>query len=176
MHGVTSLVVTSVHVHAVTNTGHHLSTCAWCHIIGCHFSTCSCCHKHRSSLEYLVILSQTLIVISVLAHGVTNTIDTGANKQCFAPNLLRLKLIKCSQRNWSRFKQTLKKKSLHKPSASYTVDRFEKRLNWCCTEQKPGAQQATNSATQLYFCVKFLKIIKLFLDTPVQGKHEDFIK
>ena len=33
-------------------------------------------------------------------------------------------------------------------------------------EQKPGAQQATNSATQLYYCVKFLKIniIKLFLD------------
>ena len=43
-------------------------------------------------------------------------------------------------------------------------------------EQKPGAQQTMNSAMQLYFCVKFLNIIKLFLDKPVQDKHEDFIK
>ena len=43
-------------------------------------------------------------------------------------------------------------------------------------DQNPGTQQTTNSAMQLYFCVKFLNTIKLFLDTPVQDKHEDFIK
>ena len=35
-----------------------------------------------------------------------------------------LKLIKCKQRNWSRFKQILKK-SPHKQSASYKIDWFE---------------------------------------------------
>ena len=44
------------------------------------------------------------------------------------------------------------------------------------TEQKPGAQQTTNSATQLYFCIKCLSIITLFLETHVQDKHEGFIK
>ena len=73
------------------------------------------------------------------------------------------------------------KKLPHKPSAGYTIDRFEKRLDWCReangrAEARARAQQTTNSATQLYFCVKFLNIIKLFLDTPVQDKHEDFIK
>jgi len=57
-------------------------------------------------------------------------IDIGTNKQCFTPNLLGLKLIKCNQRNWSRFKQTLKK-SPQKPSAIFTIDRFGKRLGWC---------------------------------------------
>ena len=61
----------------------------------------------------------------------TNTIDISTNKQCFARrNLLGLKLIKCNQRNWSHFKQTLKKSPL-KPSARYTIDQFEKRLGWC---------------------------------------------
>ena len=68
----------------------------------------------------------------------TNPIDIGANKQCFAPNLLFLKLIKCNHRNWSRFKQTLKK-SPHKPSASYTIDRFEKRSDCGIGAAKPMA-------------------------------------
>ena len=72
-------------------------------------------------------------------------IDICANKQCFVPNVLYLKLIKCNQRNWSRFKQTLKK-SLHKPSCSYTIDRFEKRLDWWREANgRPEAQQTTNS-------------------------------
>ena len=60
----------------------------------------------------------------------TSAIDIGTNKQCFAPNLLGLKLIKCNQRNWSHFKQTLKK-SPHQSSARYTIDQFEKLLGWC---------------------------------------------
>ena len=96
-----------------------------------------------------------------------------ANKQCFAPNLLYIKLIKCNQRNWSCFKQTLKK-SPHKPSTSYTIDQFEKRSDWCRkADGRAEPQQTTNSAMQLYFCVKFLNTIKLFLDTPVQDKRED---
>ena len=55
--------------------------------------------------------------------------DIGANKQCFAPNLLYLKLINCNYRNLSHFKQTLKK-SPHQPS-TIDLDRFEKRLDWC---------------------------------------------
>jgi len=42
-----------------------------------------------------------------------------ASPSAFAPNLLCLKLIKCNQRNWSRFKQTLKKSPL-KPSDGCT--------------------------------------------------------
>ena len=79
------------------------------------------------------------------------------------------KVDKCNQRNWSPFKQTLKT-SPHKPSTSYTIDRFEKRSHWC--READGRAEAT----QLYFCVKFLNIIKLFLETSVQDKHEDFIK
>ena len=79
-------------------------------------------------------------------------------------------------KNWSRFKQTLKK-SPHKPSAGYTIDQFEKQSDWCReADGRAEARGTTNSATQLYFCVKFLNIIKLFLDISVQEKHEDFIK
>ena len=53
------------------------------------------------------------------------------NKQCFAPNLLYLKLTKHNQRNWSRFKQTLDKSS-HKPTISYTIDWCKIQLDWCC--------------------------------------------
>ena len=60
----------------------------------------------------------------------TNAIDISANKQGFAPNLLYLKLIKCNQRNWSRFKQILKK-SPHRPSTGYTIDGYEKQPDWC---------------------------------------------
>ena len=84
-------------------------------------------------------------------------------------------------RNLSPFKQTLKT-SPHKPSASYTRSVWKmiglvQWSRWQTVEQKPGAQQTTNSATQLYFCVNnFLNIIKSFLETSVQDKHEDFIK
>ena len=37
-------------------------------------------------------------------------------------------------------------------------------------------QQTTNSAMQLYSVLNFLISIKKILDTPVQDKHEDFIK
>ena len=100
-----------------------------------------------------------------------------ANKQCFAPNLLCLKLIKCNQRNWSRFKQTLKKSPL-KPSDGCIIDQFEKRLDWCC--EADGRAEAMsighNKQQTQQRSVKFLSIIKLFLDTPVQYKHDDFIK
>jgi len=112
-------------------------------------------HNHRASLQYLVMLSQTLVVTLVLAHGVTNAIDISTNKQCFAPNLLCLKLIKCNQKKWSRFKQTLKK-SLHKPIASYTIDRFEKRSDWCRAEQKPGHNK---QRTQQHSCTSVLNFL-----------------
>ena len=112
----------------------------------------------------------------------TNEIDISANKQCFAPNLLSLKLIKCNQRNWSLVKQTLKK-SPHKPSTNYTIDWFEKRSDWCCKADgrwQSRSQGHNKQRTQQRSCTSVFNflicIIKLFLDTPVQDKHEDFIK
>ena len=44
---------------------------------------------------------------------------------------------------------------------------------------KAEARGTTNnelSNAVVLLCTKFLNIIKLFLDTPIQDKHEDFIK
>ena len=88
--------------------------------------------------------------------------------------LLCLKLIKHNQRIWSHFKETLDKSS-HKPSVSYTIDwsldvedRTEARDR---AHNKQQTQQ--HSSTSM---LNFLFGIKLFQDTPVQYRHENFVK
>ena len=99
------------------------------------------CLQIGETAVYIYIFNILYVTIGSVRHcaGLFVKLSTGRiqtrlisaqTNSALHQNLLGLKLIKCNQRNWSRFKQTLKK-SPHKPSARYTIDQFEKRLGWC---------------------------------------------
>ena len=102
------------------------------------------------------------------------------SKQYLAPYLLYLKLVKRNQTNLVYLKQTFVISSC-KPTVSHTIDRCEKRLNWCCDADGRANVEGTTNSKQLYFYVKFLVcstlnvlfVNKLFQHTHGQDKHKE---
>ena len=81
---------------------------------------------------------------------------------------------------WSCFCKQILEKSSHKPSVTYTIDRREIQSDWCSDGDVRAAARAHNKQqTQQCSCSSMLKFLfgnKLFQDTPVQERHENFVK